>query len=85
VPVAAGAVHGLFDRHFYQFATEKHGLNLSYTMARTILQARGLAEKAAARGKYRRKRERRPMRGMMLHLDASTHPGFQGCRRRTWW
>jgi hypothetical protein len=65
-------------RHFHQFATEKHGLKLSYTMTRTVLQARGLAEKAAARGKYRRKRERRSMCGMMLHLDASTHTWIPG-------
>jgi hypothetical protein len=60
-------------RHFYEFATEKHGLELSYTLTRSVLQAAGLAERAPGRGKYRRKRERRPMRGMMLHLDASTH------------
>ena len=34
----------------------------------------------AARGKYRRKRERRPMAGMMLHLDASTHLWIEGLR-----
>lgn len=28
-------------RHFHEFATEKHGLKLSYTMARTVLQAAG--------------------------------------------
>jgi hypothetical protein len=55
------------------FATEKHKLKLSFTLTRSVLQAAGLAEKAPARGQYRRKRERRPMRGMMLHLDASTH------------
>lgn len=60
-------------RHFYEFATEKHGLELSYTLTRSVLQGAGLAEKAPARGKYRRHRERRPMRGMLLHLDASTH------------
>jgi hypothetical protein len=60
-------------RHFYEYATEKHKLKLSYTLTRSVLQAAGLAEKAPGRGKYRRKRERRPMRGMMLHLDASTH------------
>lgn len=65
-------------RHFYEFATEKHGLELSYTFARNILQARGLVEKAPARGKYRRRRERRPMRGMLLHLDASTHEWIAG-------
>jgi hypothetical protein len=65
-------------RHFHQFATEQHGLALSYTMALTVLQAKGLATKTAARGKYRRKRERRPMVGMMVHLDASMHEWIKG-------
>jgi hypothetical protein len=60
-------------RHFHEFATEKHGLKVSYTQAKNVLQTAGLAEKASSRGTYRRKRERRPMRGMLLHLDASTH------------
>jgi len=65
-------------RHFHQFATERHGLRLSYTLARDILQARGVVEKAPGRGKYRRRRERRPMRGMLVHLDASTHSWIAG-------
>jgi hypothetical protein len=40
-----------------------------------VLQAAGLAPKVKARGKYRRKRERRPMVGMLVHLDASTQEG----------
>jgi transposase len=60
-------------QHFWEHATEKHGLRLSYTWTRVVLQAAGLAPKAPARGKYRRKRERRPMVGMLIHLDASTH------------
>jgi hypothetical protein len=35
-------------------------------------------EREAARGKYRRQRERRPMVGMLVHLDASTHPWIAG-------
>ena len=50
-------------KHFHQFATEKHGLKISYTWARIVLQSKGLVAKAAGRGKYRRKRERRPMVG----------------------
>src|SRR5580765_2414934 len=57
-------------RHFHQFATERHGIRISYTMLKTILQAREMAPKAHWRGKYRRQRERRPMRGMLVHLDA---------------
>lgn len=65
-------------RHFHQFATEKHGIGLSYTWTKTVLQMRGLAPVAPGRGKHRRKRERRPMVGMMLHLDASTHTWIAG-------
>jgi transposase len=65
-------------RHFHQFATEKHHLKISYSWTRTVLQTRGLAIKAPGRGKYRRKRERRPMVGMMVHLDASTHEWVAG-------
>jgi len=60
-------------QHFWEKATEVHGLAISYTWAKLALQAAGLAEKSPARGKYRRRRERRPLRGMMLHLDGSTH------------
>lgn len=60
-------------RHFHEFATERHGLKVSYTWTKEILQMQGLATKSPGRGKHRRKRERRPMVGMLLHLDASTH------------
>ncbi len=65
-------------RHFHRFARKRHGIKLSYTWVRMILQMKGIVEKAPARGKYRRKRERRPMVGMMLHLDGSTHEWIPG-------
>jgi hypothetical protein len=65
-------------RHFYEKATEKHGLGLSYNWARLVLQEAGVADKAPGRGKYHRKRERRPMVGMLVHLDASTHEWIRG-------
>jgi transposase len=60
-------------QHFWEQVTEKHGLRLSYTWTRSVLQAAGLAPRPRPRGKYRRKRERRPLVGMLVHLDASTH------------
>lgn len=60
-------------QHFWEKATEEHGIEISYTWAKLTLQAAGLADKTPGRGKYRRRRARRAMRGMMLHLDASTH------------
>jgi transposase len=65
-------------QHFWEHATEKHGLTLSYTWTRQVLQAAGLAPKASGRGRYRRKRERRPLVGMLVHLDASTHAWLPG-------
>lgn len=59
--------------HFHEKVTEKHGIEISYTWTRLVLQAAGLVDKAEGRGKYRRARERRPMRGMLVHMDASTH------------
>lgn len=65
-------------RHFYEYATEKHQLKLSYTWTRLVLQDAKLVEKGEGRGKHRRKRERRPMTGMLLHLDGSTHEWIPG-------
>lgn len=65
-------------RHFHEFATEVHGLQISYTKTRMVLQQLHLAHKARSRGKHRRRRERRPMFGMMLHLDGSKHRWIKG-------
>lgn len=65
-------------QHFYEVATEQHGIAIGYTWAKLVLQAAGLAERAPGRGRYRRKRERRPMVGMLVHLDASTHEWLPG-------
>ena len=64
--------------HFYQQVTEKHDLKVSYNWLRLMLQEAGVVAKEPARGKYRRRRERRPMVGMLLHLDASTHKWIAG-------
>lgn len=45
----------------------------SYTWTKSVLQLRGLTTKAPRRGVHRRKRERRPLPGMMLFQDGSTH------------
>lgn len=72
-------VYGDFSvRHFYEYAVGEHGIAISYNWARIVLEAAGIVEKAPARGKHRRKRERRPMRGMLLHIDASSHAWIEG-------
>jgi transposase len=65
-------------RHFYEHVTEKHAVKVSYNWLRRMLQEAGVVEKEPARGKYRRQRERRPMVGMLIHLDASTHEWIAG-------
>jgi transposase len=65
-------------QHFYEQVTEKHGVKVSYNWLRLMLQEAGMVERQPARGKYRRRRERRPMVGMLVHLDASTHEWIPG-------
>jgi hypothetical protein len=69
-------------RHFHEFGEKRHGFTHSYTWTLTVLQRHGLADKGRGRGQYRRKRERRPMRGMLLHLDASRHEWVAGLPMR---
>jgi hypothetical protein len=65
-------------RHFHEFLTERHGRRVSYTFVRSLLQLHGAADRCSGRGRYLRKRERRPLPGMLLHLDASTHAWIEG-------
>jgi len=76
-------VYGDFSvQHFYEQITQKHGVKVSYNWLRLMLQEAGVVEKEPARGKYRRRRERRPMVGMLVHLDASTHEWIAGLPRQ---
>lgn len=65
-------------QHFWEKVREEHGIAIGYTWVKLTLQAAGLAETSRSRGTYRRRRERRPMRGMLVHLDASTHEWIAG-------
>ena len=60
-------------QHFWEQLASAHDITISYSWTKVTLQAAGLVEKSPGRGRYRRRRERRPMRGMMVHLDASRH------------
>jgi transposase len=67
-------------RHFHEKLVEQHKIKLSYTWVKTALQMAGLVKRARKRGKHRKRRERRPLPGMMLHIDGSHHSWFQdGC------
>src|SRR5207248_5283240 len=65
-----------------EHVTETHGVKVSYNWLRLMLQEAGVVQKEPARGKYRRQRERRPMVGMLVHLDASTHEWIAGLPRQ---
>jgi transposase len=59
--------------HFYDKYRDEHKGVRCYTWVKNQLQEAGLVNKAKKRGAHRRKREREPMTGMMLHQDGSTH------------
>jgi transposase len=60
-------------RHFHEKLKEEHAIELSYTWVQKALQGAGLVAKRHKRGPHRRRRPRRPMTGMLLHIDGSKH------------
>lgn len=60
-------------KHFHEQLVQRHGYKLCYTVTRLSLQAAGLVTKAKRRGAHRKKRLRRPLPGMLLFQDGSTH------------
>jgi len=63
-------------QHFHEKLREEHGLNYSYTWVKTALQEAGLVERRKKRGSHRKRRLRRPLPGMLLHIDGSEHRWF---------
>lgn len=60
-------------KHFHEKLVSEHGITQSYNWVRLTLQGHGRIRPASHRGAHRRKRPPRPMVGMMLHQDGSTH------------
>ena len=60
-------------KHFHEQLVHRHNYKLCYTVTRLSLQAAGLVAKAKRRGAHRKKRVRRPLPGMLLFQDGSTH------------
>ncbi len=52
-------------------------MELSYTWVKLALQGAGLVKRGRQRGPHRKQRERRPLPGMLLHIDGSEHRWFQ--------
>lgn len=67
-------------RHFREKLVREHDIGLSYTWVKQALQGAGLVKKAKKRGVHRKRRPRRPLPGMLLHLDGSRHRWFQDDR-----
>jgi len=67
-------------RHFHEKLREEHSIRLSYTWVKLALQGAGLVARGRKRGVHRKRRKRRPLPGMLLHLDGSRHRWFQDDR-----
>lgn len=63
---------GWSARHFHTWYKRSGGTR-SYTWVKTCLQEARLVKKAPRRGVHRKRRERAPWPGVMLHQDGSTH------------
>src|ERR1700759_2323079 len=63
-------------RHFYEKLRDEHSIQLSYTWVKTALQTAGLVKKRKKPGSHRKRRPRRRLPGMMLHIDGSEHRWF---------
>jgi transposase len=64
-------------RHFHEKLHAEHGVDLSYTWVKLALQGAGLVSRGRKRGVHRKRRPRRPLPGMLLHIDGSHHRWFQ--------
>ena len=64
-------------QHFHEKLREQHHIRLSYTWEKRALQMAGFVKKSRKRGIHRRRRERRPLPGMLLHLVGRSQAWFQ--------
>ncbi len=64
-------------RHFPEKLQEEHQVEISYSWVKGLLQGAGMVAKGRKRGVHRQQRPRRPLPGMLLHIDGSEHRWFQ--------
>lgn len=67
-------------KHFYSWYKRDGGVR-SYSWVKKCLQEAGLVKTGKQKGVHRKKRERRPLPGMMIHQDASRHEWIS----EQWW
>lgn len=65
-------------KHFHEHLVRDHDFRWGYSWVKAQLHTAGLVERASRRGAHRRKRERKPCEGMMLHQDGSRFAWFEG-------
>jgi transposase len=65
-------------KHFHEQLQKRHDYTLGYTVTKLALHTAGLVRKAPRRSAHRKKRPRRPLRGMLLHQDGSRHVWIEG-------
>lgn len=64
-------------KHYYSHYRSAGGTR-SYSWVKSGLQAARIVATSPKRGKHRKRRERKPLTGMMIHQDASTHEWIKG-------
>lgn len=75
-----GLYHEWNVKHFHE-QLQKYQIPYSYTWTKNLLQGAGLIDRIQKRAKHRKKRPRKPLVGMMIHIDGSQHawiPGLKG-------
>jgi Winged helix-turn helix len=70
-------------KHFHEAIhgrpmTDGQPFGRSYTWTKSVLQSRGLVTKAPRRSAHRKKRARRPLPGMLMFQDGSSHAWLPG-------
>ena len=70
---------GWSAKHFYAWYRRDGGCR-SYRWVKSRLQEAGLVVRAERRGAHRKRRDRSPWPGMMIHQDGSTHEWIDGQR-----
>lgn len=72
------AYRGWNVKHFHEHVVRHHSYSLSYSCLKGRLQGAGLVHVETRKGGHRKKRERKPCAGMMLHQDGSREVWLAG-------
>jgi len=70
---------GWSAKHYFAWYRREGG-DRSYTWVKSCLQGAGLVKRAKKRGAHRKRRDRSPLPGLMVHQDGSTHEWVAGQR-----